>query len=132
MWHVAWSGAAAVGASLEVPAALAQCLCLPAGITVSVRLPGGTWGDCPRKQLTLFATTGFWASIQQSSCLVGPHVHRGGLLADHSKALDSKGQPLDHVWVLLSAAYGLHTCSLGRCLRSSVMPDAARRGCVSR
>ncbi len=43
VWHVAWSGAAAVGASLDVPAALAQCLCLPAGITVSVRL---TQGSC--------------------------------------------------------------------------------------
>ena len=28
-----------MGASLEVPAALAQCLCLPAGITVTVSPP---------------------------------------------------------------------------------------------
>ena len=40
VWHVAWSGAAAVGAYLDIPAALAQCLCLPAGIAVTVSLLG--------------------------------------------------------------------------------------------
>ena len=38
-WHVAWSGAQSVSSCLEVPAALAHCLSLPDGITVSVCNP---------------------------------------------------------------------------------------------
>ena len=38
VWHVACGGAASASTCLEVPSALAQCLSLPDGISVMVRL----------------------------------------------------------------------------------------------
>jgi len=37
-WHVSWGGAASKGQHLEIPAALAGCLGIAQGITVSVRV----------------------------------------------------------------------------------------------
>ena len=36
-WHVAWSGAASKGQHIEIPGALAGCLGIAAGISVTVR-----------------------------------------------------------------------------------------------
>lgn len=37
-WHVSWGGAASKGQHLEIPAALAGCLGIAEGITVSVKV----------------------------------------------------------------------------------------------